>query len=119
MPCTLSHTLNTDPESCYTFQYATPQGNLLVDAERGSVFDATQTPLSANPIVYESSDGALQPLAVGTVVGSLQTKVGCSDLPRHLVGQCLVPVRDGRLPTVHECVTSRTFVDVSKVYQNR
>lgn len=120
MSCSLSHDINVDPEACYTFQYAVPQGNLIVDAHHGHTYSVMQTPLSHNPIVYESAAGMIDPLAVGTVVGTLRSdQPSCHRLPPHLVGQCLVPLRDGRLPTVHECVTSRSFADVTKNYVKR
>ena len=117
MPCSLSHDVRVDPEACYTFQYAVPQGSMIVDAHHGHTYSVMQTPLSSNPIVYESSSGILDPLAVGTVVGTPRSdQPSCHRLPTHLVGQCLVPVRDGRMPTVHDCVASRSFADVTKTY---
>lgn len=116
MSCPLSHDIKQNPQSCYAFTYAVPQGNLIADAKHGHTYDVTHTPLANNPIVYQSDSGVLGPLAVGTVVGTLQQKIGCHNMPPKIVGQCLVPLKNGKLPSVQECITSRAFADVSKQY---
>lgn len=110
---------NISPEACYTFEYALPMGNISVESVHEKTFTAGQTPLSSNPIVYEMPGGVITPLVVGTVVGTRKNAEGCASLPPKMVGQCLLPLSNGKIPSVHECVTSTAFSDVTKTYERK
>lgn len=130
---------------CYNWKFQTPwkppeHGEGHDNNVPPDKMHATQTHLSNNPIYYRDNNSLIKmnDLAVGMLVGTRKDDDECKQFfeknclehvsnkeecakafekePKHMIGQCLVPLNEGETNlSVEKCLHSNTFVETHEV----